>query len=447
MVYLWFYQLQLVNKTNIKWSEYILKFFRRSVASGGGLYPGEIYLYVESIKGIKSGLYYFDVRGPRLILLREGNFQEFIKKSLQYNQDRNVYIFITSFYWKNFFKYLNFSYRLQGLDIGAIVSQAHLISKKLGLNSEIRYHFDDKKINDFLGINAEEESSYVVLPIDMDNNSYKSENKVPAFEYFKNDTTFNYIEHLNVGPKNVCQDIYKINSNIINSGLIKVKKNEIASFKEEANVVHKEKYDYDILKASVSRISPGENFLSDFLNIQHVHKVLDVGMQEQFKNDIFSDNYSVLKDVEIYFYANKIEGLPKGYYYYNPSNKSFVLKHKGDFSSVFQENLTRKNFNLVEMPLIVHLVLNMKKFIENMKFRGYRVMQMEAGRIMHQIQLNAAGLNLGSHPMLGYRADNLEEFFGIQNNITVQMSIGKYRPLLRLTNNLLNKTKGEQFYV
>ncbi|MEK4553460.1 nitroreductase family protein [Bacillus sp. FSL M8-0473] len=83
------------------------------------------------------------------------------------------------------------------------------------------------------------------------------------------------------------------------------------------------------------------------------------------------------------------------------------------------------------MPLIVHLVLNMKKFIENMKFRGYRVMQMEAGRIMHQIQLNAAGLNLGSHPMLGYRADNLEEFFGIQNNITVQMSIGKYRPLLR----------------
>ena len=78
------------------------------------------------------------------------------------------------------------------------------------------------------------------------------------------------------------------------------------------------------------------------MNIQHVHKVLDVGMQEQFKNDIFSDNYSVLKDVEIYFYANKIEGLPKGYYYYNPSNKSFVLKHKGDFSSVFQENLTRK---------------------------------------------------------------------------------------------------------
>lgn len=114
----------------------------------------------------------------------------------------------------------------------------------------------------------------------MDNNLYKSENKVFVFEYFKNDIIFNYIEYLNVGFKNVCQDIYKINSNIINSGLIKVKKNEIVFFKEEVNVVYKEKYDYDILKVFVSCILLGENFLFDFLNIQYVYKVLDVGMQE-----------------------------------------------------------------------------------------------------------------------------------------------------------------------
>ncbi len=92
--------------------------FRRFPPSGGGLYPNELYLYLK-VNELPNGIYHFDVAHHRLLLLRKGNFDSYLNKALGSRSDLSDCfgaVIMTTMFWKNFFKYNNFSYRLQGLD-------------------------------------------------------------------------------------------------------------------------------------------------------------------------------------------------------------------------------------------------------------------------------------------------------------------------------------------
>ena len=93
---------------------------RRSIPSGGALYPNELYIYLK-IDDYPDGIYHYDAAHHRLILLREGNFDSYLADAL--GNRCNIHdcfgaTFVSTMFWKNFFKYNNFSYRLQGLDSG-----------------------------------------------------------------------------------------------------------------------------------------------------------------------------------------------------------------------------------------------------------------------------------------------------------------------------------------
>ncbi|MGV7002173.1 SagB family peptide dehydrogenase [Priestia megaterium] len=419
--------------------EKALSFFRRSIGSGGGLYPGELYLYIEGIEGIETGIYYFDIRGPQLVFLKKGNFKGKVEKFLNYSGNNNIYVFLTSFYWKNFFKYLNFSYRLQGLDLGAIISQSYLIAKEFNMEFEIKYNFDDILLNKLLGIDIEEETLYAVMPLTLkDVSKCRIEDKDNTVT--SEDDFYGYINHLNEGPKSVCSTIQNINK-VIASNVKSTRKSKKCLITDNNPKIelcsNKVSLPYDVFKASVKRVSPGESFKFDSIDIKDLYRILDIQIQNEIVTDMQINTYSTIDNIQIYFYANNVKGLSKGYYYYDSMKKSFQLVKQGDYSQTFQDSLTRKNFNLMEVPVIVHLVSTMSKFLDELGPRGYRILQMEAGRVMHQIQLNSSSLELGSHPMLSYLAKNLEDTFNLNKNILVQMAIGKYKPLLRLTNNLL----------
>ena len=89
--------------------------YRRFVPSGGGLYPSELYIYLK-IEDIPKGIYHYDVAHHQLVLLRKGNFDSYLCQALGNRCDLSfsfATVFISTFFWKNFFKYHNFSYRLQ----------------------------------------------------------------------------------------------------------------------------------------------------------------------------------------------------------------------------------------------------------------------------------------------------------------------------------------------
>ncbi|MBI1630696.1 SagB family peptide dehydrogenase [Bacillus safensis] len=419
----------LTNKSKLNTGESI-SFFRRSVASGGGLYPGELYVYITGISEMDSGIYYFDVTGPRLVCLRKGNFDQYIHEALN-EGGKGIYIFITSFYWKNFFKYLNFSYRLQGLDIGAIVGQVYIMSKIFGFQSTTKYLFNDNALNSLLGIDISEETTYAAVKLEITNKLTYRDNKVVNPITKRNQLDF--LKHSYTPPNHLYPEIKELNCLIANDSIFNTGfTNNLVYYREDIDYP----YPYDLLYASRNRVSPGENFLFDQLDCEQVRNILDMSLQKNFRVDVPIKEYHSFRFVKLYFYANNVKGLAKGYYFYDQLNQNFILVKRGDFAFNIQRNLTRKNFNLTELPLIIHVASNINYYLKNMNLRGYRAVQMEAGRIMHQIQLNAAGINLGSHPMLSYQGENLERMFDVSENILIQLAIGKFKPLLRLTNDL-----------
>lgn len=146
--------------------------FRRSIPSGGALYPNELYIYLK-LNHYPDGIYHYDAAHHRLILLREGNFDSYLIDTL--GNRCNIHscfgaAFVSTMFWKNFFKYNNFSYRLQGLDSGVLIGQLLECAKQFGYKNGIYFQFLDRAINHLLGLTEGEESVYAVIPLSTEPN-------------------------------------------------------------------------------------------------------------------------------------------------------------------------------------------------------------------------------------------------------------------------------------
>lgn len=148
--------------------------FRRFAPSGGALYPNELYAYLK-IEDLPVGLYHYDVAHHRLVLLREGNLDSYIARALGNRCDVSACfgaIFVSTMFWKNFFKYNNLSYRLQGLDAGVVIGQLLEVSKRFGFASGVYFQFLDQAVNHLLGLSEKEESVYAVIPLSIEPTSW-----------------------------------------------------------------------------------------------------------------------------------------------------------------------------------------------------------------------------------------------------------------------------------
>ena len=60
----------------------LMQSFRRFAPSGGALYPNELYVYLKMEEVACRWMYHYDVAHHRLVLLREGNFDEYLEQKL-----------------------------------------------------------------------------------------------------------------------------------------------------------------------------------------------------------------------------------------------------------------------------------------------------------------------------------------------------------------------------
>lgn len=135
------------------------KFYYRSVASAGALYPTEIYLGTRTVDGLNDGLYHFDISGHNLIPLRKGDLTASITMSTQgiEHSSPSLVFFLSAIYFRSAWKYRNRSYRYHLLDTGHLLENLRLSLNSVDLPSVLSYDFDDTKINHLLGLDKKKE--------------------------------------------------------------------------------------------------------------------------------------------------------------------------------------------------------------------------------------------------------------------------------------------------
>ncbi|USK33103.1 SagB family peptide dehydrogenase [Bacillus sp. F19] len=421
----------------------LMQSYRRFVPSGGALYPNELYVYLK-MEDLPAGVYHYDVAHHRLVLLREGNFDSYIAKALGNRCDVSACfgtVFVSTMFWKNFYKYNNFAYRLQGLDAGVLIGQLLEVAKRFGFASGVYFQYLDRAINHLLGLIEEKESVYAVIPLTVEPTSW-----------FTNGSGRDEL----VSAAELCRELQAIQPNYyVRSQRIKTfpmltKMNEASmlesaqSFRqikarENVNVEsqalslpHMKRLSYDLASVCQKRFSPDMDFILGKVSQSQLATLLQEATSAYlYRNDLDEAHKKIEPRVSLYGCLYNVEGIPDGAYYYDCDDHALRQADPGDHRLHLQYGMPVGNVNLFQVPLCFHVAGNKDHLISELGYRGYRIQQMEAGMLVQRLLLVASALEMGGHPLLGFDAKLSDEIYKMDNQgktSLIQIPIGPYRP-------------------
>jgi SagB-type dehydrogenase family enzyme len=416
--------------------------YRRFAPSGGALYPNELYVYLK-IEDLPVGVYHYDVAHHRLVLLREGDFDSYIARALGNRCDISSCfgtVFISTMFWKNFFKYNNFAYRLQGLDAGVLIGQLLEVSKKFGFESGVYFQFLDRAMNHLLGLSEQEESVYAVIPLSVkptiwSANGSEKDRMVSAAQLCRELTSIQpdtYVRSQRVKEYPMLTKLNEVSmlDSTRNFPLIEMKENGICEGQAVA-LPHTEKLSYDLGTVCRNRFSPDMDFILgkvsqlDLANLLH-----DATDSFLYRNDLEAPHQMHGPRVSLNVCLYNVEGIPNGAYEYDSTAHALRQVHLGDHRLLLQSGMSLYNVNLLQVPLCIH-VTGIKDYSKTtLGYRGYRIQQMEAGMLVQRLLLSAGAMGMGGHPLLGYDSNLCDEIYRLEpqgKTSLIQIPIGPYR--------------------
>jgi SagB-type dehydrogenase family enzyme len=151
---------------------------KRSYPSGGALYPIQIYVYANHVKGLDKGLYLYSAYQD---CLYQSNMERNLGNQLStltYGTDPNhnpldpfedyskasFFLFLTADFEHVYDKYGARGYRLILLEAGHIAQNLLLVGTCLRLNSVPLAGFYDERVHNFLGIDGAKEAALYLIP-------------------------------------------------------------------------------------------------------------------------------------------------------------------------------------------------------------------------------------------------------------------------------------------
>lgn len=145
----------------------------RAYASGGGLYPVEIYLTVpNSGPNLDAGLYYYAPESHVLrVLERDEDIGDRLAETFGISPDiydpltSSVTFTLTGTVWRSMAKYGPRGYRFILQESGHLAQNVLLMAEAMDLGAVPLAGFYDNKMNDFLGINGVDEASLYTVSV------------------------------------------------------------------------------------------------------------------------------------------------------------------------------------------------------------------------------------------------------------------------------------------
>ncbi|MGM0884142.1 MAG: SagB family peptide dehydrogenase [Bacillota bacterium] len=425
---------------------------RRSVPSGGGLYPNELYMYLK-LEDLPAGVYHYDVAHHRLILLREGNFDSYLGRTLGNRcdmQDCFGVAFVSTMFWKNYYKYNNFSYRLQGLDAGVLIGQMLEVAKRFGFAPCVYFQFLDRAVNHLLGLSEQEESVYSVIPlsaepsISWDAKGRDSDGSISSSELCRELPTVRHDHYIRSRMVKEYPMVTEMNeaSMLDAVQLFRQTGRENDVFCEDGAVVLPpvNRLSYDLASVCRKRCSPEAEYVLNQVSQTNLAALLqEATVSFSYRNDLDGAQENAVPRVTLYGCFYGVEGIPDGAYRYDGTAHEMRQVRPGDHRSWLQQGMSLDNINLFQVPLCFHVAGDRSHLHSQLGYRGYRIQQMEAGMLVQRLLLAASAVQMGGRPLLGFDANLSDEIYKLApqgKTSLIQIPVGPYRGLPRLEGSL-----------
>src|SRR5579883_1384348 len=155
-------------------ARYIHANFGRGTASGGGMYPTEIFWACGPGGPLQSGIYHYDNAHHALARLYTGDLTRRIQAALGEHpaaMSTNQFLFISLNFWKNSFKYNSFCYHVVTEDLGALLGSLRLLAASFGSDLQFLLWYPDEELNNLLGLETLFESVFAAIPLSLKGSS------------------------------------------------------------------------------------------------------------------------------------------------------------------------------------------------------------------------------------------------------------------------------------
>ncbi|SBT40123.1 nitroreductase family protein [Micromonospora narathiwatensis] len=139
----------------------------RGTASGGGMYPVEVFLVAGASGPLLPGVYHYGSGQHVLERLLVGDVSGTVRAAVGDGAGAADSFLVASIrFWKNSFKYNSFCYHVVTQDLGALLGSWDLLARALGAPLPRLLGFDPAPIDRLLGFDSDRESAFAVVPLE-----------------------------------------------------------------------------------------------------------------------------------------------------------------------------------------------------------------------------------------------------------------------------------------
>ncbi|HKR50824.1 MAG TPA: SagB family peptide dehydrogenase [Pseudonocardiaceae bacterium] len=369
----------------------------RPVPAGGARYPCELYLLAGPDQPVPAGVYHYDPAHHCLDVLRETA------------PESGLSLLITVAFWKNVFKYGEFSYRLHSLDAGVVLGQSLAVASRYGLDPTVHFQFSDAALAPLLGLDPAYESVYAVVTF----GPTPLADPAPAgADGLASQPTPPHPDSIGLYPLPA-----KLHQVAMQQGGGPWPKGDRPSpVPADAPVpirsVPLPAAPLDLLDGLERRRSSKGYFRPGTLS-RHQLSALLSGSMRGYLSDLGDDDDSTIRHTMLFGAVHDVEGVDSGVYYYDPVRHALEQVRAGDVSAELQAAMTSMMFNLHQINLCFFPVAHYEPRLAAYGDRWYRVQNMEAGIIVQRLYLAAATLGLGCHTQMGFHVDAVNTLLGL----------------------------------
>ncbi len=366
--------------------------FLRSVPSAGALHPCHIYLAVQCLPGIETGLYYCNMVQEFLGLIQKG------KDTPLSEHGFSLSLIITGEFFKSSWKYRERAFRYILLDAGHLAENLLLAFKASGMPSRIVYDFDDERASRFLQlvpdievpllclnagghVNTEPGDREMLPPLYGPRAREKEKTAIP-FAYPLLNTVYELTKTGGSGKPDL-----ETGSETVRTGSPAGEHREkcVRIAAEEPPV--RINYGRTVLNRRSRR-----NFAPAFFETQKAASLLNLVFTLFRKPGALSGaaHRFLVPGVS----CMNVQGVEDGVYHLAPDGSSLVLAKAGVFQALLSRVCLDQKW-IADACLNFLFTADLKNMESVLGPRAYRSVLMDAGRAGQRIYLAAAGLGLG----------------------------------------------------
>lgn len=414
---------------------------RRALASGGGMYPAEMYIYARMVPELPVGLYHYNPASHTLLDLGLPVSDYAVAEALGIEDPSvlpSVVVIITNYFWKNFYKYGDFSYRLGAVDLGVALGRLHRLGRHAFGSVSAYFRFNDCQLNALLGLDGLEESAYVTLllgtgqPLSrIETASVRAapQTDLPAPQQLftrqrskriKRSRDFDAMHQSVLSRCAILETGYAATTDharTLPTPTIDIKLPQVAPLELE-----------HVRNAILHRTSNGDLFTGDSVSANLLAMCLHEA-EDALRQVRATAPDRCLPVPHLYCTVQRVEGIPAGVYSYHPASHTLTLIQPGYFGLALQAALRVRNINIDLSAFTIHVIDQLDFRDHPWGNRTYRVQQMCAGVVLDAVMVASSALGAGSHALLGFDTVQIDQLYKLDTSLgaLAQICVGAAR--------------------